>query len=182
MKKNIVQFVCFETNLEFEKFIVNWEHYAKKFESKEVKTNLLEQIEGVKSKFKYVSQHIAPQDELQFTFMKEKKSVILPESKIKVVQAGGYKPLQIQSSHQQDPESTKLLLFLSKSVYDIAPFKKLACQSLNVYEAYFESCNYSYILEFFVSENEIEGLLAEIRNIVHNPEVGIYKECLVLEG
>lgn len=181
MKKNIVQFVCFETNIEFDKFLGNWEHYAKKFESKEVKTNLLEQV-NTKSKFKYVSQHIAPQDELQFTFMKEKKSVILPESKIKVVQAGGYKPIQVQTSHQDDPDSTKVLLFLGKSVYDIAPFKKMEYQALNVYEAYFESCNYSYILEFFVNETTGESLINELKNMLHNPEVGMYKECLVLEG
>lgn len=181
MKKNIVQFVCFETNLEFDKFIVNWEHYAKKFESKEVKTNLLEQV-NTKCKFKYVSQHIAPQDELQFTFMKEKRSVILPESKIKVVQAGGYKPMQIQSSHHEDPDSTKVLLFLSKSIYDIAPFKKLEYHALNIYEAYFESCNYSYILEFFVNDKSGEALITELKVMLHNPEIGMYKECLVLEG
>lgn len=181
MKKNIVQFVCFETNLEFDKFIVNWEHYAKKFESKEVKTNLLEQV-NTKSKFKYVSQHMAPQDELQFTFMKEKKSVILPESKIKVVQAGGYKPLQIESSHHEDPDATKVLLFLAKSEYDIAPYKKMPCQALNIYEAYFESCNYSFILEFFVNEEAGNELVKEIKNILHNPEIGMYKECVVVEG
>ena len=181
MKKNIVQFVCFETNLEFEKFIVNWEHYAKKFESKEVKTNLLEQV-NTKNKFKYVSQHMAPQDELQFTFMKEKKSVILPESKIKVVQAGGYKPIQMESSHHEDPNATKILLFLAKSEYDIAPYKKLAYQALNIYEAYFESCNYSYILEFFVNEEAGEELIKELKSTLHNPEIGMYKECVVVEG
>ncbi len=181
MKKNIVQFVCFETNLEFDKFIVNWEHYAKKFESKEVKTNLLEQVNS-KSKFRYVSQHMAPQDELQFTFMKEKRSVILPESKIKVIQAGGYKPMQIQSSHHQDPEATKVLLFLAKSIYDIDQFKSLDCLALNIYEAYFESCNYSYILEFFVNETSGEPLMQELKTLLHNPEIGMYKECLVLEG
>ncbi len=176
-----MQFVCFETNIEFDKFIVNWEHYAKKFESKEVKTNLLEQVND-KSKFRYVSQHMAPQDELQFTFMKEKRSVILPESRIKVVQAGGYKPLQMQSSHQQDPESTKILLFLPKSFYDTDIFKGLDYVSLNIYEAYFESCNYSFILEFFVTENKAEALLKELKTLIHNPDIGMYKECLVLES
>ncbi len=181
MKKNIVQFVCFETNLEFDQFISNWEHYAKKFESKEIKSNLLEQVMTAKSRFKYVSQHMAPLDELQFTFMKEKKSVILPESKIKVVQAGGYKPLQIQSSHSEDPDATKILLFIAKSVYDIEPFKGLEFAALNIYEAYFESCNYSYILEFFVNDGS-EELVKTIRELLHNPEIGVYKECLVMEG
>ena len=181
MKKNIVQFVCFETNLEFDKFIANWEHYAKKFSSKEDKTHLLEQV-NTKNKYKYVSQHIANPDELQFTFMKEKKSVILPESKIKVVQAGGYKPIQLQNVTQQDTDQTKILLFLGKSVYDLAPFKTLQYQSLNIYEAYFESSNYSYILEFFVNETTGEELIKELKTMLHNPEVGMYKECLVLEG
>ena len=181
MKKNIVQFVCFETNLEFDKFIVNWEYYTKKIGSKEEKTNLMEQV-NTKCKFKYVSQHIASPDELQFTFMKEKKSVILPESKIKVIQAGGYKPILMQNTHQQDPDSTKILLFLPKSVYDVTPFKALQYLSLNIYEAYFESSNYSYILEFFVSESNGEALVAELKGMLHNPEIGMYKECLVLEG
>ena len=181
MKKNIVQFVCFETTIDFEKFIGNWEHYAKKFESKEVKTSLLEQV-NLKSRYKYVSQHMASPDELQFTFMKEKRSVILPESKIKVIQAGGYKPLQTLVNQPESNDSYKILLFVPKSVYDIEPFKTMDYLSLHIFEAYFESCNYSYVLEFVVKENSGEEIMKEIKNILHNPDVGMYKESLVLEG
>lgn len=176
-----MQFVCFETTIDFDKFIGNWEHYAKKFESKEVKTSLLEQV-NVKSRYKYVSQHMASPDELQFTFMKEKRSVILPESKIKVIQAGGYKPLQPVLNQPEGNDTFKILLFVPKSVYDIEPFKKMDYISLNIFEAYFESCNYSYVLEFFVKESAGEEIIKEIKNLLHNPDVGMYKEALVLEG
>ncbi len=176
-----MQFVCFETTIEFDKFIGNWEHYAKKFESKEVKTSLLEQV-NVKSRYKYVSQHMASPDELQFTFMKEKRSVILPESKIKVIQAGGYKPLQQLNKKNDSNDSCKILLFVPKSVFDIDPFKEMDFISLHIFEAYFESCNYSYVLEFVVNESAGEELIKEIKNILHNPDVGMYKESLVLQA
>lgn len=181
MKKNITQFVCFETNVDFDKFIGNWEHYAKKFESKEVKTNLLEQM-NVKSRYKYVSQHMASPDELQFTFMKEKRSVILPESKIKVIQAGGYKPMPSITKHPESSDAVKILLFVPKSVFDIEPFKELDFSSLHIFEAYFESCNYSYVLEFIIGESAGEEMIKEIKNLLHNPDVGMYKEALVLAG
>lgn len=176
-----MQFVCFETTIEFDKFIGNWEHYAKKFESKEVKTSLLEQI-NVKSRYKYVSQHMASPDELQFTFMKEKRSVILPESKIKVIQAGGYKPLHQIDKQPESSDSFKILLFVPKSVFDIEPFKQMDFLSLHIFEAYFESCNYSYVLEFIVNESAGEELIKEIKGILHNPDVGMYKESLVMQG
>jgi hypothetical protein len=176
-----VQFVCFETNIDFEKFIGHWEHYAKKFESKEVKTSLLEQV-NVKSRYKYISQHMASPDELQFTFMKEKRSVILPESKIKIIQAGGYKPLQQHVNQPESSDTFKVILFVPKSVYDIEPFKKMAFHSLHIFEAYFESCNYSFVLEFIVNESAGDELMKEIKDILHNPDIGMYKDCSVLEG
>ncbi len=178
-KETIVQFVCFETSVAFDAFIQHWEHYVKKFDTKQVKTNLLQQM-AAKNKYKYVSQHVWPEDDFQFTFTKEKPAVTFPETKIRVVQAGGYKPMQIECSHDEDKNAIKILLFLNKAVYDIAPF--IALESyvyLNIYEAYYESCTYSYILEFFVEEADVEELSLQLKNEPRHSEIGIYTECLV---
>jgi hypothetical protein len=56
-KNTIVQFVCFVTNLDEEKFMVKWEHYAAQY--KGANSGLQKAItENNKHKYDYVSRHV----------------------------------------------------------------------------------------------------------------------------
>ena len=76
IKDTIVQFVCFATNLGADKFIPEWEHYAKKIDLKK-EPNLLELAGNTKNKFQYISQHEWPNRDFHFSFMNERKSDFL---------------------------------------------------------------------------------------------------------
>ena len=181
MKKDtIIQFVGFETNLGLDEFIIQWEQYAKNFSSKNVEVTLHHQA-GTKNRFAYISQHVWPETDFQFTFMKGRHSNHFPESHVKVIQAGGYAPLQIECIHDTDTDDVKLMLFINKAETDISVFKALKpYRCLNIYEAYYESSLYTYILEFFVEETQAPELIKQIQLHIVNPQIGTYKECLVL--
>jgi len=51
---------------------------------------------------------------------------------------------------------------------------------LNIYEAYYESCTYQYILEFFVAELRARDLMRQLKLRTSDAEIGMYKECLIL--
>jgi len=181
MEKNtIVQFVGFETNIEPDEFIVNWEPYAKQFASKDIEVTL-EKQSGSTHRFKYLSQHKWPDVDFQFVFMKGRHSEHFPECHVKVVHAGGYIPVQIECAHDSDEHDVKLIVFIRNPETDIALYKKLpSYRCLNIYQAYFESCLYSYILEFFAEETQVPDLVKQIAVKTANLQTGIYKECMVL--
>ncbi|MES1216181.1 MAG: hypothetical protein ABUT20_11745 [Bacteroidota bacterium] len=180
MKKDtIFQFVCFVTNLPFEEFVIKWETYAKRFMNKRVETTLQEQFQ-TKGRFKYISQHQWPHDDFQFEFMEGREgSEQFPEHNVKVVQAGGYTPMQIEYNHHEMNGAVKVMAFISHRENDIDFYKNLSLfRYLNIYEAYYESCTYAYIMEFFVEEIQVADLLQQLKSRT-GIEVAIYKECLV---
>jgi len=180
MKKDtLVQFVCFETALEPEAFIPKWEHFAKESGNKKPEAIILQQALS-KIRFKYVSEHIWPQDDFQFNFMKGRRSEHFPESRVKVVQAGGYTPLQIGQKKHDDEDVFKIMVFTSNAQIDISALTSLQTyRSLNIYQAYYESSMYSYILEYFVKEIHSADLLQQLKTQVPAAEIAIYRECLV---
>lgn len=180
MKKDtLVQFVCFETALELEVFLPQWERFAKESGNKKAETIILQEALS-KTRFKYVSEHIWPQDDFQFVFMKGRRSEHFPESRVKVVQAGGYTPLQIGHKKNNDDDAFKIMVFAPNPQTDISSLTKLQTyRSLNVYQAYYESSMYSYILEYFVSEQHATDLLQQLKTQVHAAEIAMYRECMV---
>ena len=181
MKKNsIVQFVCFQTDLDLNTFIVSWEQYSKSL-GKDVDVVLHKQESG-KKKFKYVSRHTSTQDDFRFVFVKGKKPEHFVDYSVKVIQAGGYIPMQIESVRDASPKESKVLVFLNHEA-DIDAFKKLeSYQDLNIYQAYFESSAYSYILEFFVGDKLLDGFLTQLKLNCNEDEIGVYKECILQEA
>jgi hypothetical protein len=176
----IVQFVCFETSVEFDEFAPRWEYYAKRFASKEVEVTLHGQA-NLKNRFKYVSQQKCPEDNFQFAFMKGRNSENFPDCNVKVFQAGGYIPVQMECMHDTDTHDVKVMFFINGSESDISLYKQLPFyRFLNIYEAYYESCSYQYILEFFVEESNARDLMRQIKLRTSDAEIGLYKECLVL--
>jgi hypothetical protein len=177
MKKDtLVQFVCFITDLDFSEFITKWEFYAEQSMNTHSQITLQEKFES-KCKYKYVSQHDCPDRDFEFAFMKGRNSAHFPEHKAKVIQAGGYMPLQLESPQKKEKGIVKLMVFVSHDETDISFYSQLPLyRHLNIYQAWYESCTYSYVMEFFVEEIHAAGLLAQLK-ARDGVEAGVYKEC-----
>lgn len=179
-KDSIIQFIGFITPLETEKFLAQWEPYAKAFNKATSPENMsLQQEVNEKSKYRYVSLHEYKNQDFEFNFMKGKSSVYFPEQKVRVVQAGGYAPVQIASKYQNLHRDTKILVFLSHEEYDIAFYQQLpAYKSLSIYRAYYESCAYGNILEYHTAEDDA-GELLQLLKLRPCAEAAAYKDCLL---
>src|SRR6266498_5266963 len=123
MKENtIVQFVSFETTLDSEAFIPQWEQYKRSVKS-DVDVSL---HQGVlkNGTFKYISQHRCPGGEFQFVFEKERRSSKSPEVEVRRKQAGGYSVLQLESKHDADVDESKIFVFILKPETDLDIFRQ----------------------------------------------------------
>src|SRR6266536_1504686 len=141
MKKDtIVQFVCFITNLGLDEFAPLWERYAKKLSNKKNEATLQQYTAATKNKFKYVSQHEWPDKDFHFTFMNERRSEHFPEHNVKVVQVGGYMPLQMKRRNSEEDSEVKLIAFVSHNENDLDFYRDLPVYNkLNIHQAYYES-------------------------------------------
>jgi hypothetical protein len=180
MKKDtIVQFVGFATTLNLDTFAPLWERYAKKLATKKTEATLQQLGPETKNKFKYISQHEWPDKDLQFSFMNEKKSDHFPEGNVKVVQTGGYIALQAESQPDDEDGDNKVIAFVSHNENDIDFYRQLSIYTyLNIYQAYYESCSYGYVMEFFVTETNTDELVKQLKQRA-GVELGVYRECLV---
>jgi hypothetical protein len=175
-KDSIIQFTCFGTQMELDEFMPKWESYAKKFMPGTC-TGLLQDA-GAKSRYKYVSQHEHTQNSDRLPIAKGRNEDHFAEPKVKVLQCGGYTILQAVNSRVNKDSCTKIMAFVSHSENDIDFYRQLLPSSVNIFEAYYESCTYSYILEYFVPEIQAEDILQQLKSR-HGVEVSVYKECLV---
>jgi hypothetical protein len=177
-KDSIVQFVCFDTNIDYNEFAGIMENYIRK------KKNAKEEIavmEAVKGRFRYVSRHIAQGGDFRFVFNRGRNPDALTTNTLRIVQAGGYNPVQIEYKPGGGPELVEIMVFVNKAQTDISVLKEGGLYKyLDIYEAYFESCMYSSILHFFTEASDAENLLARIKAQPLNSEMGIYRECLEL--
>jgi len=108
----IVQFVCFETTLNTEQFIVQWEQYNRSVNS-DVDVTL--QQSGSDGVYKYIAQHRCAAGELQFVFTRAKKTSRLPEAEIKAKQLGGYLVVQAERINDAHPDESKVFAFLTNA-------------------------------------------------------------------
>jgi hypothetical protein len=173
-KDNIIQFVGFLTTLETEEFAPHWEQYSKQFMTMPGTTVLHQAINGT-GKFRYISQHQYLGQDIRFVFMKGRNSDHFQGQKVKVVQAGGYMPLQLEGRHDDEKTAVRIMAFISHGETDISPYSELPCQYLNIYQAYYESCNYGHILEFFTDETNATQLLQQLK-IRPGVEVAMYTQ------
>ena len=172
----VVQFVCFETKLSPEQFIIHWEQYTRSVNSD---LDVILQQSEKNSLFKYIAQHRFPAGELQFVFEKARRSSRTPEVEIKARQAGGYSILQSQRTNDAHEDESKIFVFLVHSPADLNTYKQLSAHSkLNIYEAYYENCKYACILEFFVKDKYAANLLEQVK-LHTSDEIGVYKECVL---
>lgn len=177
-KETIVQFVCFETVGDNNEFISQWRQYSK--EIKNIQKIKLQQEVGSKRRSRYLSQHSCYKDEFKFVFKKERRSAHFPEVELKVRQLGGYTTMQVQCKQDSAADENKIFVFINGNENNIDTFRQLLhYKFLNIYEAYFESSNYNYILEFFVENSHSADFMDQLKSQSRHFESGMYKECIV---
>lgn len=179
MKKDSpLYFVGFITDIGFDEFIQKWDYYAKQESTTNFAVVLQQETES-KTRFKYVSHHKLKNDNITFTFMKGRNSEHFADQKVRVVNIGGYTPMLALYNHPTKNNDTRLLAFLSHNETDIDFYRQLLpIECVNIYQAYYESCTYGYVVELFLPEIAAEGLLQQLKT---RPgiEVSLYKECMV---
>ena len=178
---SIFQFVGFETSVVLEGFIPQWENYAKRVFKKDIHAISLQQQVASSNRYKYISRNEWPQENFRFSFMEGRLSTHFPDHKVKVVQAGGYSALQLDCENRPEQAEVSVLVFIGDLTVNLDDCRKLPHLFMNIYEAYYQSCLYTFILEYFIGEDDAGQLLAELKKQFANTEIGIYKECLVLE-
>ena len=171
----IMQFVSFETTVATNEFRAQWEEYNRQVPGKQDFT-LQQEVDG-KNLYRYLSQHRFHEDDIQFTFKKTRRSAHNPEIEMRVKELGGYSALQLECDHETAANDCKIFVFLS-SAPELKLYKELlSYRYLNIYQAYYESSAYTYILEFFADNTEAAQLIEQLK--LHNrvSEIGVYKEC-----
>ena len=172
-KEKVVHFVCFDTTLNREPFLAQWEQYTRSVNSDQDVTMQQSEKNGG---FRYIAQHRCTAGELQFLFTKNRRSSRTPEVEIKLKQVGGYSVLQEEKQHDAQPDEKKVFAFITDPRTDLDLFKQLTEHAkLNIYEAYYENCQYAYILEYFV-KNKFAGELLEKLKTQHVEDTGVFKE------
>lgn len=180
-KTTIVQFVCFVTDLGLDEFIPKWDRYANRLMNHNPETTL-QQHKATKSKFRYISQHEWQEGDFNFTFMNQKQSEHFPEHNVKVVQIGGYTLLKAENRKRTDKRNLiKLMAFINHDENDLDFYLQLSLfNQLNIYQPYYESCAYGYVMEFFVPEADADELVQQLKQR-KGVETGIYKECMMAQ-
>ena len=175
-KEKVVHFVSFETKLNNEKFLMQWEHFNRSVDCD--RDVVLQQSEQNDS-YRYISQHHCVAGELNFSFTKAKKSSHTAEIGIKTKQLGGYSVLQEESIYDYAEDESKVFALLIDATVDLNAFRQLpGFKKLNVYQAYYENCSFAYILEFFVKNNCLATLEEELK-VLTVSEFRVYKEMVV---
>jgi hypothetical protein len=177
----LFQFVGFETTVSLEDFSSQWENFARRFFKQDIHTITLQQQLRSKNRFKFMSMNEWPQDKFCFSFMEGRGSDYFPDHRVRVVQAGGYSPVHLECENPAHTE-TKILLMLNEDEVSRHTFSKMPYHHLNIYQAYYQSCLYSHILEFFTGDGHAAELLDRLKKRFLHCEAGMYRECLVLEG
>ena len=177
MKKDeIVQFVSFETALDSNEFLNRWGQYNR---STDGDVNVTVQQNILKNgKFKYISQHKSSSNKFQFIFDKERRISKIREAEIRKKLTGGYSALQIECIDKIKADESKIMVFILDPTTDLDGFRQFSVHGkLNIYEAYYENCEFAYILEFFVKNEYAADVLQQLKILTSFAEAGIYKEC-----
>jgi hypothetical protein len=173
--EKITQFVSFDTTLDTDAFIQQWEQYSRSVNIDQDVT--LQQTEK-KSSFRYIAQHRCNAGEFKFVFTKGKKTSRLPEVGIQEKQAGGYSMIQAERQGRSQTGETKVLVFLQDNRADLAVYRLIPiANKLNIYEPYYENCQYAYILEYFVKAKDAAAMTEQLKAIDPAVETGVYREC-----
>jgi hypothetical protein len=177
-KNSIVQFVCFVTDLEEESFVSAWSPFATELIEAPANVTLQQLVKTNHSdKFKYISQHACNPSDFKYSFMRGRSKEYLPDHRARIIQIGGYAAVQVQCMHNDTAGDVKVMAFLNVAEQDLGFYHRLTYRHLNIFEAYFESCTYSHIMEFFIQEQEAASLVKQIRS-KPGSDAAQYNECI----
>jgi hypothetical protein len=172
-EEQIVQFVCFETVLDTDKFIVEWEQYTRHANSDSRVTLQQSEKNGL---FRYIAQHRTAR-EFEFIFTRTRRSKSQTAAvPIKTEQLGGYTILQSERTGDTNHKENKVFVFLTSNQSDLNLYRQMSYGKLNIYEAYYENCRYAYILEFFIKNEFCNEFIHQLKQYSVE-ESGVYKEC-----
>jgi hypothetical protein len=175
-EEKIVQFVVFETALDSDAFLGRWKQYKRSIDDEVSVT--LQQREVKNGKFKYISQHKCSSGDFHFIFEKDRRGVKTQEAAVRQKLAGGYTALQHDHSGETKANESKIIVFVLDPRTDLDDFRQFSVHGkLNIYEAYYENCEFAYILEFFVKNEYAADVLKQLKILTSFAEAGIYKEC-----
>ena len=111
--------------------------------------------------------------------MKGRETEHFAGQKVKVVQAGGFMPLEQPAAKRSNGNGSKVIAFLSHNENDIDSYRIISgINAHQVYQAYYESCLYGYIIEYTCAPASVTELLTEL-NARPGCDASNYKGCLV---
>jgi hypothetical protein len=175
-KETIVQFVVFETTLDSREFFVRWEQYNRS--TKDDATATLQRQVLKNGMFKYVSQHKCSSNQFQFVLNKERRTSRNAVAEIRKKLTGGYSAIQLEYTGEAKADESKIMIFVFDQSADLDSFRQFSVHGkLNIYEAYYENCEFAYILEFFVKNEYAADVLQQLKILTSFAEAGIYTEC-----
>ena len=77
---------------------------------------------------------------------------------------------------------SKVFVFLIQPQADLDSYRQLPHHGkLNIYEAFYENCQFAYILEYFLKDEHISAFQEELK-LIHTDMVLISKECNLQES
>lgn len=174
--ESIVQFVRFTACADHDRFETIWKECAAQFMDG-VDEAILQRSTGrsAQDKHHYISQHTCSKANFRFEFVKGKDGYF-PGHSANMIQLGGYLPVQLQCLHDENKDDVKIIAFITHPQKEFEFYYRQTFRHLNIYEAYFENCAYSYIMEFFAQEPEAIALVKQLRSNPGNM-AAIYQEC-----
>jgi hypothetical protein len=179
-KETIVQFVFFETHASPDDFLNQWEPYSKLIPHRG--PVILQQSNDQKNGLRFLSQHVCYADDFQFIFKKNRRPAHSPEVQIKIRELGGYTVIHTENTSHTHTRGKKVMMFSTDPKADVAMYCLLTpAGHVTVYQAYFESCVYTYILEFFVANEQADELAGKLRQDNRLSETVIFQDCSLLQ-
>ena len=174
----IVQFTGFATSMGIEEFTPEWENYTEKIKSHKITATLYSEKRKNKKGFDYISKIEWPQNDFNSTLANDQKPGRFSEHKARAVQMGGYISIEEKNIYADADNDTIIIALIGHNENDINYYKSLPLYShANIYQAYYENCNYGYVIEFTVAEADAEILLQHLA-LRHGVDAGIYRTCL----
>ena len=169
-----VQFVTFETSLSAEPFLRRWKEYKRSVKS-DADVTLQQSIHN--GTFRYIAQHRFANEDNQFVFTKGRGTTGVPQEAIKSSKAGGYTLLQAGMLTDPGPNEVKVFAFLTDPRTDLTVYKDASeSGKLNIYEPYYLSCKFAYILEYFANKKNADLLVEQLKNL-ECTDVAVFTEC-----
>lgn len=181
MRNNqIVQFVSFITSSEPETFLPAWKKYAREEMFPKNEPILLQRQSGSRNKFQYLSRHSWPEGEDCFSFKTSRKQGYFPEFPVQIQHIGGFIPVEtVPACFQKENKHRLLVLAEQDDGEPSRPDGQPLVYRCNRYQAFYESCRYAQVTEFFGDSESLETIAGFYR-LKPGTEAVLLRDCRIL--